>query len=185
MTLNLLRAAALACTVAAAGPALAADHVYSLEGFNGGGTATLAFSATDTNGDQALDWYGLFNPANDAFSALNLSFTGDTLVAPFSLVLNDILRLHLDATTLSVVGTHQSVTLEGQRNVFSSYSYIDSGDRAIGSAMAMSINASTVSLSTANQSLPVLAPVPEPETWALVLAGLCVVAFVASRHNSR
>ena len=184
MTSNLLRAAALACTLAAIGPALAADHVYTLEGFNGGGQARLAFSATDTNGDQALDWYGVFNPANDNLTALSLDFGGDSLVAPFSLGLNDILRLHLDATTLNVVGTSQSISLEGQRNVFSSYSYLVSGNRAIGSAMAMAINASSVTVSTASQSLPVLAAVPEPETWALVLAGLCVVVFVASRHNN-
>jgi PEP-CTERM motif len=185
MTSNLLRAAALACALAATGPALAADYVYNLEGFNGGGQATLAFSATDGNGDQALDWFGPLNPANDAFTALSLSFTGDTLVAAFSLGLNDIVRLHRDATTLSVVGTGQSIELDSTRNVFSSYSYLDQGDRAIGSAMAMTVSGTTFSVSTSNQSLPVLAPVPEPETWALVLAGLCVVAFVASRHNSR
>lgn len=185
MLSNRVRAAALAMALAAGTPAWAGDYHYTMDGFSGGGLATLDFSASDANGDAALDWYGPADPASDPFTALRLSFSGDTLVAPFNLGLSDILRLHLDATTLSVVGASQSFTLDGARHVFSSYSYVAQGERAIGSAMAMVISPAQVRVSTANQPLPPLSPVPEPETWALVLAGLCVVAFIASRHRPR
>ena len=186
MAFKMARIAALALGLAAGTSAQAADYLYTLGGFSGGGTATLSFSATERHGDGALDWYGLAGSGdgrNDFFESLSLDFSGDSAVAPFSMGLMDIVRLHLDATTLSVAGTSQSLEMEGGRTVFSSYSYVYGDGTAVGSAMAMQLDGLQVNVSTSAQSLPAAAaPVPEPESWALLLAGLGAVGFVARRR---
>jgi len=85
------------------------------------------------------------------------------------------------ATTYISVGAHASVLGTQGRcgGVYSATSYVDGGDTSViggeGCTFAVSDNPSSPDITTA---------VPEPQTYALMLAGMCAVGFVARRRRS-
>lgn len=86
--------AGMALTAMLAAPAHALDDVISQGGFSGGGAMTGALSGTDTDHD------GILDASFDNITAFSLSFSGDSLVAPFTLGMADLAGLGLIALAL-------------------------------------------------------------------------------------
>ena len=95
MTPRLLALAAAACL--AASPAPAATLAFVQGGFSAGGELRLTVTGTDLNADGFLEREN-FNPI-DEITGFSLSFTGNALIAPFTLVTNELLIFYLDLSS--------------------------------------------------------------------------------------
>lgn len=153
---------------------------YTVSGFSGGGTADLLFTGTDLNNDGALVWLGAGNLGNE-LSAFSLAFTGDSALPAFNLGLADLLQLHHTSTSFALQAAGHAVTLNGPVAVSVSYVYDEAANTALGAAVAAPLNLAPVISQT--MAPPVAAPVPEPQTAAMWLAGLAASAFMLRRRR--
>lgn len=154
---------------------------YTVGGFSGGGTAQLEFTGTDGNADGALDWYGAGEAGNE-LSAFSLAFGGDALIPGFSFGLAELQRLHHGSGQFLLQAQGMAVSLSGPLAVATSYVFDEVNNTALGAAVAMPLAMEPVLSQTL--APPVAAPVPEPQTAALWLAGLGAALFMGRRRRA-
>jgi len=101
---RLLAAPLIACLLLAAVPRAAEANTYSFrqDGFAGGGTLAFTVTGADLNGDGFLERQDR-NPI-DEVTAFALSFSGGSVIAPFSFGMADLLVFDLDLARLNFLG---------------------------------------------------------------------------------
>lgn len=168
--------AATVLTLAAlAGPAQAGSYVFSQGGFSGGGSLTGSFSGIDSNFDGWLD------ASLGEVSAFALSFSGDSRVGDFSLGFADLAGLFFHLNGGGFIGDEGDAgTGEGIAALSADRLYL-TGIGPYGPAGG-GITDITSGATTETTQLVAVSAVPEPETWAVLLAGLGLVALRLRRR---
>jgi hypothetical protein len=96
------RLASLALAAGLAAVPAHASLTFVQRGFSAGGELRFTVVGTDLNGDGYLERQNL-NPI-DEITGFSLTFTGNPLIAPFTLGLADLLIFGLDLNTLDFLG---------------------------------------------------------------------------------
>lgn len=175
--------AVAATLLLSASGAQAADYVFTQTGFSGGGSLSGSFSGVD------LDLDGLLDASFGELSAFTLNFSGDRVIADFSLGLGDLAGLSFDLNQGMFLGDNgEPNTGEGIGAFKGDLVYLsgvgptgafDPGAASIG-GFVMDFNGITVTASPISVSA-----VPEPETYALFLAGLGLLGFAGKGRRAR
>ncbi len=110
----------------------------------------------------------LVNGGLGQYSALSLLIDGEAVLSPATLNRNRLTVISFnDASNVNyLLKANQTYTLTVMGTVASSF---------VG-------NASKFTIGSTNANLMAVTPVPEPESWAMLLAGLGFVGFVARRR---
>lgn len=165
MTVNSMLAAA----VLALGAGSASAATFSEDSYFDGTTFVYEFGARQiTAADAAGSFSFLLNASDFGFSSLLGSYT----------VSGDISGSRFQISEVKINGTTWALGASG--------SNIDLGSLSFPTINSVEVTVSGARLGAgANfQGSLVLTPVPEPETYAMLLAGLGVVGFVARRRKS-
>ncbi len=169
---RLLASLAATLLVAAATPASAQSYVFSQSGFDGGGSLSGTFTGTD------LDNNGWLDSAFGEITAFSVSFSGDANVGAFTHGFDDLVGLVYRLNGDMFIGNDGP---DGAGEQIGSWGSDDilyqSGTGLVNSVTDLSTNA----VSTTAQWVSVSA-VPEPESYALMLFGLSLVALRAKRR---
>jgi hypothetical protein len=156
--------------------AQAATYSFSQSGFAGGGSVTGSFSGVD------LDLNGILDASFGEISLFSLSFSGGS-VAPFSLGYSDLVGLTYQLNSGNFIGDNgQPNTGEGIAASNAQWSYL-AGVGPLGVTGGQIGDAFFTPLTTTS-SLVSVASVPEPESFAMMLAGLGLIGFVARRRRA-
>ncbi|HRH80108.1 MAG TPA: PEP-CTERM sorting domain-containing protein [Thiobacillaceae bacterium] len=170
-------AAAILTLAALAGPAQAGAYVFSQGGFTGGGSLTGNFTGTDLNLDGWLD------ASLGEVSRFALSFAGDSRVGGFSMGFAELAGLLFNMNGGGFIGDEGAIgTGEGIAALSAERLYL-TGIGPAGSAGGNITDITSLSGATTETSQPVaVSAVPEPETWAVLLAGLGLVTLRLRRR---
>lgn len=161
-------------------PALAQDYLFSQAGFSGGGVLSGGFSGGDSDGNGVLDY------SFDSITAFSLNFSGDSLVPDFSLGLGDLAGLvyNLGGGFIGddgAVGTGEGLAAFNGDLLSTGFLYT-SGIGAAG-VMGGTITDFASGAGTTSGQLVSISAVPEPRTWAMLLAGLGLTLLAARRRD--
>lgn len=153
--------------VVVAAPASAQSYSFSQGGFDGGGSLIGSFSGTD------LDHNGWLDSSAGEITAFSVSFSGDANVGSFSHGLADLVGLVYWLNGDMFLGNDGP---NGAGEQIGSWGGDDilyqSGTGLVNSVTNLTSNA----VSTTAQLVSVTA-VPEPESYALMLLGLSLIAL--------
>jgi PEP-CTERM motif len=166
MKLNILAAAAL--SLLGASSSFAAN--ISEDSFIDGGAFVYTFSASALAPNQTM-----------------FSFSLDLNDTDFSAYFTSPMSYYVTGGISSAKYTISQVTLNGTPWVSTSGSEIDLGSMMVGadSVLVIDVTGTKTGAGANFNGQLVLTPVPEPETYALMLAGLGAIGFMASRRKSR
>jgi hypothetical protein len=159
----------------------AATYSFSQTGFTGGGLLSGSFSGADINLDGILDF-----SANE-ISAFSLSFTGGTSVSAFTLGYGDLFGLVFKINAGNFIGDDTTTAgSEGIGAFNDQYTYVSGvgpmTELGLGGGQGALIMDASSSPLTSSTSVIEISPVPEPESYAMLLAGLGMMGFVARRR---
>ena len=171
--------------MAVAAPAKAELVTYALS-FSDGGSGTLTL--TLPTGPIPTGDYNLFPGSTDTISAseftsLTVSDDGYTFAfAGFGSKSGNLAGLEIANTLFKGINVAQNGAQSAQNpNVFLS---LDGNPIAPGQFQIEGIGGSTVNIQgTFTAAAPIIAPVPEPSTWAMMILGFMGVGFVAYRRK--
>lgn len=148
---------------------------------SGANTAWGASASTGTNFAFVQDYYG----------------GGGSLFQSFSVASSGALSLSFDLSARSGSAQNLSVLIDGTavwsgtasnttwQAITTSPVSLSAGDHMITFASSVPLVAGDNTAFIDNVALTPLAAVPEPETYAMLLAGLGMMGFIAKRRNSR
>lgn len=163
--------------------AQAATYSFSQDGFAGGGSVTGSFSGVDLNADGLLD-YNTTIGGNSEISLFSLSFSGGAQAAAFTMGIGDLAGLVYQVNGGNFIGDNGLVnTGEGIVAIGAQVAYF-SGVGPLGSAGGQIWDGAGGPL-TSTASLVSVTAVPEPESFAMMLAGLGVMGVVVRRRRTR
>lgn len=155
--------------------AQAATYSFNQTGFAGGGSVTGSFAGVDLDANGVLDF------SRNEISLFSLSFSGGASAPAFTMGIVDLAGLVYQLNGGNFIGDGGSVnTGEGIGAFNAQFSYL-SGIGPLGVAGGQIGDASLNPLTTTASLISVTA-VPEPEPFAMMLAGLGVMGLVARRR---
>jgi hypothetical protein len=162
--------------------AQAASYTFSQGGFTGGGSLTGSFSGVDSDANGLLD--ASPSPGVSEITAFSLSFSGDSQVANFTLGYSDLAGLVWDLGQGAFIGNNGAVgTGEGIAAFSTDVMYLTGiGPNGVAGGAVSDFNTGGFTSTTQMVSVSAV-PVPEPETWAMLLVGLGLVAIVSRRRG--
>jgi hypothetical protein len=168
------RAALAAILVLCLGnPVGATVLAYAQGGYADGATLQFTVTGNDTNGDGFLEFENV-NPV-DEISDFSLTFSGNALIAPFSLGANDLLVFYLNLTTLDFLDP-DAIIFAGDNTV----AYVAGGSAGadcIGVFLCGVVAAVDIDLATRP-----LTRIAEPS--GLALLGLALPVMLALRRRN-
>ena len=164
------------CFAFAASTAHATVYTFSQGGYSGGGSISGTFTGSDLDAD------GQINSRRGEVTAFSFSFSGDSIVGPFSHGLGDLSTLVYDVGSGAIGDVAIGAFAPGiASNWFGSVGVdFASGLGPTGSAGGRVIDIASSDTSSTLQSVSVTA-VPEPGTTALFALGLAGLGWVRRR----
>lgn len=177
--------AAIAALVISSAPALAATDAtsslvtvtpggpgsfsFSVGGWGGGGTVTGSFTGAD------LDANGQLSSFAGEVTGFGMTYSGGTIVGTFGLAFTDLFGLVYDLNG-GPLGDGTSLAIEGIG--------------AAGGGLGFSIGPGPVGVCGTPAICgfiegPAAAPIPEPQSWALMIAGLGLAGAALRRRPTR
>ncbi len=171
-------AAAVGLMAACSSSASAETFNFSQGGYSGGGSVSGSFNATD------LDHDGHINSFLGEVTGFSLTFSGDAIVGNFTHTFSNLSGLVYELGS-GFIGDGYAGGAEGMASNWNGTSGFDfaSGLGPTGGWGGRAINVATGGTSTSAQLISVTS-VPEPETYAMLLAGLGVMGAVARRRKA-
>lgn len=172
-----LKSVLFAAVLAATGlSAQAATYSFSQSGFAGGGTISGSFTGID------LDTNGFLDFSNSEISQFNLSFSGGTQAPAFTMALSDLAGLVYQLNGGNFIGDNGAQnTGEGIAALSAQMAYL-TGIGPVGAPGGQIWDGAGGPLTSTSALLSVTA-VPEPESYAMLLAGLALMGAVAGRRR--
>lgn len=151
---------------------------FSQSGYSGGGSISGTFIATDLNHD------GQISSFTGEVTGFSLTFFGDAIVGNFTHTFSNLSGLVYDIGS-GFIGDGNTGAVEGMASNWHGTSGFDfaSGLGPTSGWGGRAINIATGGTSTSAQLISVTS-VPEPETYAMLLAGLGVMGAVARRRKA-
>lgn len=177
-TRNLIFAiSAPALMALASSAANAATYAFTQNGYSGGGVVTGSFEAVDLDSDGQISSF--FGEVTGFF----LSFSGDSVVGSFTHGFSDLSGLVYDLGS-GKIGDGTTGSTEGMASNWNGSIGFDyaSGFGPTGGLGGRVIDLATGATSSTDQ---LIAVVPEPASYALLIAGLGLVGTVARRRKNR
>jgi hypothetical protein len=147
--------------VASGGPG---SWLYSVGGWSGGGTVSGSFAGTD------FDANGQLSSFSGEITGFTMSYSGGSIVAPFSMTFADLFGLVYDLNG-GPLGDGVALAIEGIG--------------AVGSATQFLIGPGPFGLCGTGADCGVIVgpAVPEPATWAMLIAGFGLVGATLRRRS--
>jgi hypothetical protein len=164
--------------VASSLSAQADTYLFSQTGFNGGGILTGSFSGAD------LDLNGILDASYGEVSSFSLSFSGGTFAPAFTLGYGDLAGLTYQISSGNFLGDNG---VNGSGEGIAAWDALHSYFSGIGplAVMGGQIGDASFNPLTTTTSLISVTAVPEPQSFAMLLAGLGLMGFMARRRRAR